>query len=79
MIKIKALHIKIDFKTHLKILKIGLKHFRFPNNLMFYKTSKNNFQKLFFKTVLKNNYQTRSKFLPCNHHSPMSSNFEVNS
>ena len=35
MIKNKELDIKIIFK----ILKIGLKYFKFPNKLLFYKTS----------------------------------------
>ena len=46
MIKNKTLDIKIIFKTYLKIFKICCKHFRFPNKLLFYKTSMNNFQKL---------------------------------
>ena len=37
MIKNKTLNIKIIFKIYLKILKIGLKHFKFPKRLLFYK------------------------------------------
>ena len=51
MIKKKILNIKIIFKTYLKILNIGYKYFKFPNRLLFYKASKNDFQKLFSKTV----------------------------
>ena len=39
MIKNKTLDIKIIFKTYSKILKIGYKYFRFPNNFFFYKTN----------------------------------------
>ena len=51
MIKNKVLDIKIIFNVYLKILKIGLKHFRFLNRLFFLQKSKNSFQKLFSKTI----------------------------
>ena len=62
MIKNKTQGIKIIFK----ILKIGLKHFRFSNKLLFYKiyyktVFKNHSQKLFFKTLFENTYQTDPK------------------
>ena len=51
MIKNKTLNIKFIFKIYSKILKICVKYFRFSNKLLFHKTSKNNFQKLFFRIV----------------------------
>ena len=51
MIKNKALNIKIIFKTYSKILNISYKYFNFSNRFLFYKASKNYFQKLFSKTV----------------------------
>ena len=51
MTKNKVVDIKIIFKAYFKLLKIGQKHFRFPNKLLFYKTPKNSFQKLFLKTI----------------------------
>ena len=50
MIKNKGLDIKIIFETYLKILKIlkiGLKLFKFAHKFLFYKISNNSFQKLF--------------------------------
>ena len=38
LIENKALNIKIIFKFYLKILKIGLKQFKFSNKFLFYKT-----------------------------------------
>ena len=62
MIQNKMINIKIIFKTYLKILKIGLKYFKFSNRFLLYKilkiVFKNYFKKLFFKIVFKNNYQT---------------------
>ena len=67
MIKNKTKGIKIIFKTYLKILKIGQKYFSFPNKLLFYKNQrtifKNRFQKLFFRIVFKNGYQTSPQLL----------------
>ena len=57
MIKNKSLDIKIIFKIYLKIIKIEYKYFKFSNKLLLYKTSHDSFQKLFFETVFKNNYQ----------------------
>ena len=54
MIKNKALNIKIIFKTYLKTLKIGSKHFKLPNKLLFCKIFENSFQKLFQKTIFQN-------------------------
>ena len=51
MIKNKTLHIKIIFKTYLKILKIGEKYFRFSNKLLFHKN-----QKIVLNFFLKNNF-----------------------
>ena len=53
MFKNKTLDIKIIFK----ILKMDLKHSRFPNKFLFYKISNNNFKKLFSKIVFQNAYQ----------------------
>ena len=63
MIKKKILNIKIIFKTYLKILNIGYKYFKFPNRLLFYKASKNDFQKLFSKTVFLNYFLLSNMFL----------------
>ena len=57
MNKNKVVDIKIIFKTYLKILKIGLKHFRFLNRLLLYKTLETNFQKLFLKTIFQNYFK----------------------
>ena len=48
--KNKTPNIKIILKTYLKILKIDYKYFRFPNKLLFYKTSKNSYKKLFLNS-----------------------------
>ena len=50
MIKNKALNIKIILKT----LKIGSKHFKLPNKLLFCKIFENSFKKLFQKTIFQN-------------------------
>ena len=50
MIKNKVVDIKIIFKTYLKILKVGSKHFRFQT--YFYSTKHQ-------RTIFKNSYQTR--------------------
>ena len=47
MIKSKVLDVKIIFETYLKSIKNRLKLFQVPNRLLFYKISKNYFQKLF--------------------------------
>ena len=39
-----------------------LKHLKFPNRLLFYKTTKNDFQKSFFRTVFEKSYQKKSYF-----------------
>ena len=59
MFKNKTLDIKIIFKTYSKILKTGYKYFRFPNN--FFSTKQ--ILSLFFKTVLKNNFQINPNML----------------
>ena len=65
MIKNKILDIKIIFKPYLKLLKTDLKYFRFLNKFFFTKHQivvfKNCSQKLFFKSIFKNNYQTNPK------------------
>ena len=57
MIQNKLLNIKITFKTYLKILKIGLKYFKFSNRLLLYKilkiVFKNYLKKLFLKIIIK--------------------------
>ena len=49
MIKNKILNIKFIYKTYLKIY---LKHFKFSNRILFYKTLQNSFQKQFLKLGL---------------------------
>ena len=61
MIKNKTLYIKIIFK--IKNIKNRLKTFQFSNRLLFYKISYNTFQKLFFKTIFENSYETCPKLL----------------
>ena len=51
--KNKILRIKIIFKTHLKILKINLKYFKFSNILLFYKN-----QRTILKTIFHYYFQT---------------------
>ena len=47
----------LDIKIILKNIKNMLKTFQISNKLLFYKTSYNIFQKLFFCTVFKSSYQ----------------------
>ena len=49
MIKNKTLLIKINFKTYLKILKTGQKHFRLLSKLLLYKNHKTIFKKYYQK------------------------------
>lgn len=63
MIKNKVLHIKYIHKIYLKTWKIGKKHFRFLNKLLFYKKSYNNLKKLFFRIFFENNSQTKLELL----------------
>lgn len=51
MIENKVLQIHVIFKKYLKAQKIGQERFKFPNRLLFYKTSLNNFKKQFPITI----------------------------